>query len=61
LDKYIFYFDLSFNDLFKIAKNQFKHVDQHFIKVSIYCYIYTDLLGEDFENKENEDYLRTKK
>ncbi len=27
----------------------------------IYVYIYTDLLGEDFENKDNEDYIRAKK
>ena len=61
MDKNNFNFDKTFNDLFKIAKNQFKDVDEHFIKISIYGYIYTDLLGEDFENKDNEDYIRAKK
>jgi hypothetical protein len=45
----------------KKQKNQFKDIDEHFIKVCIYGYIYTDLLGGDFENKDNEDYLRAKK
>jgi hypothetical protein len=61
MDKNNFDFDKTFNDLFKIAKQQFKDVDEHLIKVSIYGYIYTELLGEDFENKDNEDYLRAKK
>lgn len=61
MDKTNFDFDKTFNDLFKTAKTQFKNVDEHFIKVCIYGYIYTDLLGEDFENKDNEDYLRAKK
>jgi hypothetical protein len=61
MDKNNFDFDKTFNDLFKIAKKQFKDVDEHFIKVSIYGYIYTEVLGEDFENKENDDYLRAKK
>ena len=61
MDKNNFDFDKTFNDLFKIAKKQFKDVDEHFIKVSIYGYIYTELLGEDFENKDNEDYVRAKK
>ena len=61
MDKNNFDFDKTFNDLFKIAKNQFKDVDEHFIKISIYGYIYTELLGENFENKDNEDYVRAKK
>ncbi len=61
MDKNNFDFDKTFNDLFKIAKNKFKDVDEHFIKVCIYGYIYTDVLGEDFENTENEDYTRAKK
>ena len=58
MDKNNFNFDKTFNDLFKIAKNQFKDVDEHFIKISIYGYIYTDLLGEDFENKHNRSEER---
>jgi hypothetical protein len=61
MDKNNFDFDKTFDELFKTAKNQFKDVDEHFIKVCIYGYIYTDLLGEDFENKDNEDYIRAKK
>jgi hypothetical protein len=61
MDKNNFDFDKTFNDLFIIAKHQFKDVDEHFIKVSIYGYIYTELLGEDFKNKDNEDYVRAKK
>ena len=61
MDKSNFDFDKTFNDLFKTAKTQFKNVDEHFIKVCIYGYIYTELLGEDFENKDNEDYLRARK
>ena len=61
MDKNNFDFDKTFNELFKTAKNQFKDVDEHFIKVCIYGYIYTDLLGGDFEHEENEDYLRAKK
>ena len=44
-----------------MQKNQFKDVDEHFLRICIYGYIYTDLLGEDFENKDNEDYTRDKK
>ena len=51
MDKSNFDFDKTFNDLFKTAKTQFKNVDEHFIKVCIYGYIYTELLGKDFENK----------
>ena len=36
-------------------------MDEHFLRVCIYGYIYTDLLGEDFENTHNEDYIRAKK
>ncbi len=36
-------------------------MDEHFLRICIYGYIYTDLLGEDFENKHNEDYIRAKK
>ena len=54
-------FDKTFDDLYKKAKKQFKDVDDHFIKVCIYGYIYTDLLGEKFENDNNEDYIRAKK
>ena len=61
MDKNNFNFDKTFNDLFKIAKNQFKDVDEHFLRICIYGYIYTDILGEDFENKHNEDYIRAKK
>ena len=61
MDKSIFDFDKTFNDLFKAAKQQFQDVDEHLIKVCIYGYIYTELLGEDFENKDNEDYLRARK
>ncbi len=45
----------------KLQKNQFKDVDEHFIRISIYGYIYTDLFGEDFENKDNDDYVRSNK
>lgn len=61
MDKNNFDFDKTFNDLFKTAKKQFKDVDEHFIRVCIYGYIYTEILGEDFENKENEDYIRAMK
>ena len=61
MDKNNFDFDKTFNELFNTAKNQFENVDEHLIKVCIYGYIYTDLLGEDFENKDNEDYIRAKK
>ena len=61
MDKNNFDFDKTFNNLFKTAKKQFKDVDEHFIRVCIYGYIYTEILGEDFENKENEDYIRAMK
>jgi hypothetical protein len=61
MDKNNFDFDKIFNNLFKNAKNQFKDVYEPFIRISIYGYIYTDLLGEDFENKDNDDYIRAKK
>ena len=61
MDKNKFDFDKTFNDLFKVAKSKFKDVDEHLIKVCIYGYIYTNILGEDFENKENEDYIKAKK
>ena len=51
MDKTNFDFDKTFNDLFKVAKSKFKDVDEHLIKVCIYGYIYTNILGEDFENK----------
>ena len=61
MDKNNFDFDKTFNNLFKTAKKQFKDVDEHFIRFCIYGYIYTEILGEDFENKENEDYIRAMK
>ena len=61
MDKNNFDFDKTFNELYKIAKQQFKDVDDHFIKVAIYGYIYCDLLGENIENENNIDYLKAKK
>ena len=61
MDKNNFDFDKTFDELYKKAKKQFKDVDDHFIKICIYGYIYTDLLGENFENDNNEDYIRAKK
>ena len=61
MDKTNFDFDKTFNDLYVLAKKEFKDIDEHFIKVCIYGHIYTNILGEDFENKDNEDYLRAKK
>ena len=39
-----FDFDKTFNNLFSLAKREFKDVDEHFIKVAIYGYIYSDFL-----------------
>ena len=61
MDKNIFDFDKTFNDLYILAKQQFKDVDDHFLKVCIYGHIYTDILGNDFEKNENEDYIKAKK
>jgi len=52
MDKTNFDFDKTFNDLFKVEKSKFKDVDEHLIKVCIYDYIYTNILGEDFEIKK---------
>ena len=60
MDKNNFDFDNTFNSLFTLAKREFKDVDEHFLKVAIYGYIYSDLLGEDL-TKENEDFLRAQK
>ena len=60
MDKNNFDFDKTFDELYKKAKKQFKDVDDHFIKICIYGYIYTDLLGENFENDNNEDLLKCK-
>ena len=61
MDKNNFDFDKTFNELYKIAKQQFKDVDDHFIKISIYGYIYSDLLGEKLENENNEEYMKAQK
>jgi len=60
MDKNKFDFDNTFNSLFTLAKREYKDVDEHFLKVAIYSYIYSDLLGEDL-TKENEDFIRAKK
>jgi hypothetical protein len=51
-----FDFDKTFNNLFSLAKREFKDVDEHFLKVAIYGYIYSDLLGEKLDDKDNEDF-----
>ena len=61
MDKNNFDFDKTFNELYKVTKKQFPDVDEHFIKVSIYGYIYKDLLGEDIENEDNENYINAQK
>ena len=61
MDKNNFDFDKTFEELYKIAKQQFKDVDDHFIKISIYGYIYSDLLGEKIENENNEEYIKAQK
>ena len=61
MDKNNFDFDKTFEELYKIAKQQFKDVDDHFIKISIYGYIYSDLLGEKLENENNEEYMKAQK
>ena len=61
MDKNNFDFDKTFNELYLLAKKQFKDVDDHFLKVAIYGYIYKDLLGENLDDENNEDYIRAKK
>ena len=61
MDKNNFDFDKTFDSLYKLSKQQFKDVDDHFIKVCIYGYIYTNLLGQNFENETNEDYIKAQK
>ena len=61
MDKNNFDFDKTFDSLDKLSKQQFKDVDDHFIKVCIYGYIYTNLLGQNFENETNEDYIKAQK
>jgi len=56
-----FDFDKTFDNLFSLAKREFKDVDEHFIKVAIYGYIYSDLLGEKLDDKENEDFKNAQK
>lgn len=60
MDKNNFDFDKTFNSLLSLAKQKFKDVDEHFIKIAIYGYIYTDILGEDLNNIDNEDYQKAK-
>jgi hypothetical protein len=50
MDKNNFDFD-NVLVIFLKQQKQIKDVDQHFIIVCIYGCIYTELLGEDFENK----------
>ena len=61
MDNNNFDFDKTFDNLYKLAKQQFKDVDDHFIKVCIYGYIYTNILGQNFENETNEDYIKAQK
>ena len=61
MDKSNFDFDKTFDSLFTLAKRQFQDVDEHFLKVAIYGYIYADILGENLDNENNEDYIKAKK
>ena len=56
-----FDFDKTFDNLFSLAKREFKDVDEHFLKVAIYGYIYSDLLGEKLDDKEIEDFKNAQK
>ncbi len=49
------------DELYRTAKKQFRDVDDHFIKIAIYGYIYSDLLGEKIENEMNEEYIKAQK
>jgi hypothetical protein len=61
LDKNNFDFDKTFDKLYKLAKQQFKDVGDHFIKICIYGHIYTNILGQNFDNETNEDCIKAQK
>ena len=39
--------------LLKLAKENFKDVDEHFLRVSVYGYIYNEMLGLDLDTKND--------
>ena len=53
MDKINFYFDKTFECLLKLAKENFKDVDEHFLRVSVYGYIYNEMLGLDLDTKND--------
>jgi hypothetical protein len=55
-----FDFDKTFESLLKTSKENFKDVDEHFLRISIYDYIYSDLLGYNLKTEHNEDYEKAK-
>ena len=61
MDKNNFNFDQTFNNLFALSKKQFKDVDEHFLKVAVYGYIYKELLGLNLDDENNEDFIRARK
>jgi len=55
-----FDFENTFESLLKTSKENFIDVDERFLRISIYDYIYSDILGYNLKSEHNEDYERAK-
>jgi len=55
-----FDFEKTFDNLLKLSKENFKDVDEHFLRVSVYEYIYNDILGYNLKDQPNENFEKAK-